>query len=121
MSVVAACSESLAFDEPHGCVDHGFCSKAMQGAGLQTEDVAGQMECIDLAPPVREQLVATYGTPKDLINILGRLIFTIDFGVFSIREFRADQPETSLTFIDRLDREPRLHEETHERRFGLSG
>ena len=45
--------QALAFNKTNGAVDDGFGCEPMEIAILEAEDIARQVKCADLAPPVR--------------------------------------------------------------------
>ena len=90
-STPAACFEAAALHQAHGGVDDGFGREAMGGAGFEPEDVAGQMECADLAASVGKQLVGANRAADHLIDVFGRLILAVDFLILPVGEFGGDQ------------------------------
>jgi hypothetical protein len=54
---------------------------------LQSEDVAGEVKRADLATAVRKQLVASHRARLDLIDVVRRLLFAVDFGSLFVSKF----------------------------------
>ena len=59
----------------------------MLAAVFQSEDVADEVECADLAAAIGEQLVASHRTRLDLVNVFGRFFFAVDLSFSFVREF----------------------------------
>ncbi len=50
--------EAAALYQAHGSIDNGFRCQPMARSRFKPEDVAWQVECADLTPPIGKQLVA---------------------------------------------------------------
>ena len=61
----------------------------MLGAGFEAEDVARQMEGIDLSAAVAQQLVRTDGAGHDLVEAVGLVAFGEEFLVLGQHHRRA--------------------------------
>ena len=59
----------------------------MLAAVFKPEDVADQMKRADLAAAIRKQLVASRRTCLDLIDVIRRFFFAVDFGAFLVGKF----------------------------------
>jgi hypothetical protein len=79
--------QALASDKANGGVDDGFGREAMQMPIFEAEDIARQVKRADLATTVREELVSPDRAFNHLIDIVGGLCLTENFGVFPVFEF----------------------------------
>jgi hypothetical protein len=61
--------------------------KAVFVSVFQPEDVAGEVKRTDLATAVRKQFVASHGADFDLVDVVRRLLLTVDLGPLSVVEF----------------------------------
>jgi hypothetical protein len=67
-------------------VDDGFGGQAVLVAGIQAEHVAGEVEGVDLAAAVGQQLVGPHRPGDHLVDMVGGLAFAIDFLVLVVGE-----------------------------------
>src|SRR5262245_63603729 len=79
--------EAATLEQADGGIDDRFGGKAVLRPDLEPENVADEMKRADLAPAVREQFVAPYRTALDLVNVVGGLLLTEDFGALPVAEF----------------------------------
>ena len=84
--------QTLTSYKPDLGVDDRLGGKPVDQCVFQTEHIARQVESANLPPPVREQLVASYRSNRHLIDILGGLIFSEDFGSLAIAVFADVDP-----------------------------
>jgi hypothetical protein len=70
--------------QPHRRVDDRFCGEPMDRPVLQAKDVAGQVESADLTAAVGQELVAPNRAVNDLVDIVGRLGLSVDFGALVV-------------------------------------
>jgi len=63
----------------HRSIADRLCRKAMGRAGLEPEDVAREMEGVDLAPAIAQQLVGPDGSRHDLVEIFRVVAFREQF------------------------------------------
>ena len=75
--------EAAPLDQANRGVHDRLRRKPVLASVFQSEDVAGQVKRADLATAVRKQLVASHGADLDLIDVLRRLLFAVDFGSLS--------------------------------------
>ena len=59
----------------------------MLASVFQSEDVADEVKRADLAAAVRKQFVASHRADLDLIDVVRRLLFAVDFGALLVGEF----------------------------------
>src|ERR1700733_7077679 len=58
---------------------------------FEAKDVVRQMKRADLTPAIGEQFVSPNGALNDLIDIVRRLAFSVDFFVFPVGELRGNE------------------------------
>src|SRR6266446_2518688 len=90
--VVCRLLEAAALYEAHGGIDDGFRRQAMVHSRFQSEDVARQMKCANLAASVGQKLVGTNRAADHLIDVFGRLILAVNLFLLPVGEFRRDKP-----------------------------
>jgi hypothetical protein len=90
-----------AFHQAHGRIGDGFRGQAMGQSGLKSKDVAGQVERTNLSAAIGEQLVAPDRAANDLIDVFSGLVFSIDFLVLLVGEFRGDQAGVTGNGVER--------------------
>ena len=74
--------EAAPLDQANRGVHDRLRRKPVLASVFQPEDVAGEVKRADLATAVRKQLVASHCAGLDLIDVLRRLLFSVDFGPF---------------------------------------
>src|SRR6516225_4339452 len=80
-----------AFDHDNLAVGDRFRRKRVLVSGLETENVAGQMEGSDLTAPVHQDLVGAHRSTDDLVEVFGWLVLAVDLGVGGKRHARAHE------------------------------
>ena len=83
--------ETAAFHQAHGGIDNGFRRQPVAGSRFQSEDVVRQMKRADLTPSVGKQFVGPNGALDDLIDILSRLVFSVDFFILPVGELGGNE------------------------------
>jgi hypothetical protein len=84
--------QTASFHQPYCRIDDRFRSKPVGRTVLQPKNVAGQVECADLAAAVGEELVGANRTVRDLVDIIGRLRLSKDLRSPVVFEFARDYP-----------------------------
>jgi len=79
--------EATPFDQAHRGFDDCFRREPVLAAVFQSKDIRGEVKGPDLATAVRKQLVASHRTNLDLIDVIRRLLFALDFGPFFVGKF----------------------------------
>src|ERR1700737_3716932 len=79
--------KTAALHQPYGGVDNRFCREAVVRSRFEPEDVARKMKRADLAPSVRQQLVAPDGAADDLINVFRWLLLAVDLLILPVGKF----------------------------------
>jgi hypothetical protein len=76
--------EAPSLYQADGGIADRFSGQAMGRAGIEAEDVARQMECTDLTPSVAQQLVGTNSAADHLVDVLGRLAFSVNLLILAV-------------------------------------
>jgi hypothetical protein len=79
--------EAATLDQANRGGHDRFRRKPVCASVFQTEDISGKMKRTDLASAVRKQLVASHRSNLDLIDVVRRFLFAVDFGTFLVGKF----------------------------------
>jgi hypothetical protein len=80
-----------ALDDENLRVGDRLGGEGMLGSGLEAEKIARQIEVADLAATVIEHLVGAHRSTEHLVEKIGGLVLTVDFGVARERHRGAHQ------------------------------